>query len=47
MWILGLVQSCNELADKFCYLGEMLSVDGDMDVSSGTCLPGLSRTNGR
>ena len=36
-----------ESADKFCYLGEMLSVDGDTDVSSGSGLPGLSWTNGR
>jgi len=43
-----------ELVDKFCYLGDMLSEDGDADaavearirvgVSSGTGLPGLSRT---
>ena len=46
-----------ELVDKFCYLGDMLTVDGDADaavdgcervnVSSGTGLPGLSRTNDR
>jgi len=33
-----------ELVDKFCYLGDMLSVEGDadewMDVTSGTGSPG-------
>ena len=37
-----------ELVDKFCYLGDMLSVDGDaewgVNVSSGTGSPGLSQT---
>ena len=32
MWILGPVQSW-ELVDKFCYLGDMLSVDGDADAA--------------
>ena len=32
MWILGLAQSW-ELVDKFCYLGDMLSVDGDADAA--------------
>ena len=31
MWILGLVQL--ELVDNFCYLGDMLSVDGDADAA--------------
>ena len=33
MWILGPVQSCPELVDKFCYLGDMLSMDGDADAA--------------
>ena len=32
MWILVPVQSW-ELVDKFCYLGDMLSVDGDADAA--------------
>ena len=32
MWILGPVQKL-ELVEKFCYLGDMLSVDGDADAS--------------
>ena len=31
-WILGPVQKL-ELVDKFCYLGDMLSVDGDADAA--------------
>ena len=31
MWILGPAQL--ELVDKFCYLGDMLSVDGDADAA--------------
>ena len=34
MWILGQVQSCSQfLLDKFCYLGDMLNVDGDADAA--------------
>ena len=32
VWILGPVQSWR-LVDKFCYLGDMLSVDGDADAA--------------
>ena len=32
MQILGPVQKL-ELVDKFCYLGDMLSVDGDADAA--------------
>ena len=32
VWILGPLQSW-ELVDKFCYLGGMLSVDGDADAA--------------
>ena len=31
-WILGPVQKL-ELVDNFCYLGDMLSVDGDADAT--------------
>jgi len=32
VWILVPVQKL-ELVDKFCYLGDMLSVDGDADAA--------------
>jgi len=32
MWILGPAQKL-KLVDKFCYLGDMLSVDGDVDAA--------------